>query len=166
MSGPVYEFLTNMVRLQTRRSPNCRSLERFVLSKGVRMVKGQTKIPRMTVGHCFHNAFHVVIDRRYREFREPELIYCEGYAFAEFFPMLHAWVIDHNGHVIHPTWKDGLDYFGVAVKTPYLRHRIRLQDTYGLIDQPAHHWPLLNDHPKQWAHPIMKKLNEKEKGKR
>lgn len=81
-------------------------------------------------------------------------IYCEGYARG-IIPVLHAWLVCPEGRVLDPTWPDyGLEYFGVAIKHSYLLARLEEQETFGLIDQPEHKWPLLRDDPKQWRHPI------------
>lgn len=50
---------------------------------------------------CFGNAFGVAaFDERYR--------YCEGWAYTPgLIAVHHAWLIDLDGNVIDPTWRDG-----------------------------------------------------------
>jgi len=103
------------------------------------------------VGECFRNAALLA-------FENPGLIYCEGYAMS-LLPVLHAWVVTSKGRVIDITWsRRGTEYYGVAIRTDYLRQQVKKQKTYGLIDQPVYDWPLLRAPVKQWRHPIMEAI--------
>ncbi len=100
---------------------------------------------------CFRNAALVAM-------ADKDLIYCEGYALG-IIPLMHVWVIDAKGRVIDNTWeRPGRDYYGVAIRTEYLRDQLLKQKVYGLIDQPTQDWPLVRAPVKQWRHPIMETL--------
>lgn len=61
----------------------------------------------MALGQCYQNAYRLMDNR--------SMTYCEGYAAIKGLgiPIAHAWVVDSDGFVIDPTWKDGTEYFGV-----------------------------------------------------
>jgi hypothetical protein len=67
---------------------------------------------------CFNNA------TRYAAVRD-DVVYAEGYALEPGLPVPvhHAWLIDADGHVIDPTWKETADhvYFGIPFKQKFLR---------------------------------------------
>jgi hypothetical protein len=51
---------------------------------------------------CFQNATYAAL------WRDGKFTYCEGYAFAGFFPVQHAWVIDNeDGKAVDVTWQSG-----------------------------------------------------------
>lgn len=54
------------------------------------------------------------------------LRYFEGQANSEHLgiPLEHAWLVDAEGNVWDATWKDGDDYFGVEIPTPFIRDSI------------------------------------------
>jgi hypothetical protein len=67
---------------------------------------------------CFNNA------TRYAAVRD-DVVYAEGYALEPDLPIPvhHAWLIDVDGQVIDPTWKETADhvYFGIPFKQQFLR---------------------------------------------
>jgi hypothetical protein len=86
--------------------PNIQLLHEF----GRQWPHKRTKMTgKMEAGQCYRNAFHLTLS-------DPgKLTYCEGFAMSPgLIPLEHAWVVDHNGSVIDPTWDKGCDYFGVA----------------------------------------------------
>lgn len=66
---------------------------------------------------CFNNA------TAYAAVRD-DVWYAEGYALQPelLFPVQHAWLVDRDGQVIDPTWKDTRDhaYFGIAFKRDFV----------------------------------------------
>lgn len=51
---------------------------------------------------CFRNAYRKAIDH-------PELTYVEGYATVNGLPVHHAWLLDPDGNVQDPTWREPTD---------------------------------------------------------
>ena len=75
---------------------------------------------------CYRNAARLAL-------AQSQLVYCEGYAVAHF-PVEHAWCVDVSGQVIEPTWPHlGGEYFGVPIRTVYLRRTLRAQQTWGIL---------------------------------
>lgn len=135
-----------------------RSMDGFVLKNGINfepapLPKG---IRPGVVKECYRNAANLVLGNPRR------FIYCEGYALGVI-PVMHAWAIDCDCNVVDSTWVKepcslGTEYFGVAIKREYLMSMMRKTETYGVIDQWTHGWPILKDDPKLWRHPIMEQL--------
>ncbi len=73
---------------------------------------------------CFLNA-------RKLAFAHPELAYVEGvgrrFCGQNYFPVTHAWCVRIDGTVIDSTWIDpaGMEYFGVAFQTSFVREFVR-----------------------------------------
>lgn len=67
---------------------------------------------------CYANAYALASN-------ESAYRYCEGHATTKSLGLAiaHAWVIDRDGKVIDPTWKDGDHYFGVAF-TPLFMYKV------------------------------------------
>lgn len=97
---------------------------------------------------CFKNAAVLAM------VQSDEYIYCEGYAVGFMLPVEHAWLIDKEGFVVDPTWKDGTDYFGIAFKLSYLTKALMKQKEYGLINAWRDKWPLLRTKEHLWKHEI------------
>lgn len=66
---------------------------------------------------CFNNA------TAYAAVRD-DVLYAEGYALEPelMLPVQHSWLVDRDGKVIDPTWKDTRDhaYFGIAFKRDFV----------------------------------------------
>lgn len=99
---------------------------------------------RGRIGNCYKNAFLLVLEH------PKDLRYAEGYAarMEEGHPIickgLHAWAVTKDGEVVDPTWKNGVEYFGVAFEFEQVRQvMMRNQDFSGVIDDVAGGWPLL-----------------------
>lgn len=99
-----------------------------------------TGFKRGRMGHCFHNAY-ALVDAQPHRFR-----YCEGYAM-KIIPVIHAWVIDVDGNVVDPTWKQQEDsrYFGVIYNFDYVRKAVSEAKHYtSMLDNPFSGYPLLS----------------------
>lgn len=81
----------------------------------------------MPLGECFHNAYKAMADTEY--------MYCEGYAMTEKLgmPMAHGWLMDVDGNVIDPTWKDGYGYFGVVFDTMFMLKFVARTNALGIF---------------------------------
>lgn len=111
---------------------------------------------------CFHNCATIAL--RWRRY-----IYCEGYA-AGTIPVLHAWLTDAcgDGKVIDPTWTGGKNlavlghqYFGVAIKTEFLIHRLaeRMKKAHRhnmnpLLDDWSNDYPISRARVTAWKHKL------------
>jgi hypothetical protein len=75
---------------------------------------------------CYRNAAMLAL-------AESCLVYCEGFAVAHF-PVEHAWCVDRVGRVVEPTWHcPGSEYFGVPIRTAYLRKALVDQGSCGVL---------------------------------
>lgn len=125
-------------------------LQDFVLRHGQAMGDStKSRVKRGRMGYCYANASRLAM-------RNPEYIYCEGYA-AVVFPVMHGWCVNRDGQVVDPTWgEDGVDYFGIPIKRKYLMRALAIQGSYGLIDQWTLRWPMLREKPEEWREEIVK----------
>jgi len=88
--------------------------------------RGQGVDPPGNPRECYRNAARLAL-------AESQLVYCEGYAVAHF-PVEHAWCVDISGQVIEPTWpRRGGEYFGVPIRTVYLRRTLSAQQAWGIL---------------------------------
>lgn len=136
--------------VQTARCGNY-NIEHFVLGNGVEHFRHPNPqryhTPSKTIGQCFHNAYILV--SRYRN----ELFYAEGYAHKKDSPMPihHAWAVTANGEFIDPTWKDGIDYFGVPFDFEYVTGiAFRAEEFSGVIFNHRDQCPLLTGKATNW----------------
>lgn len=91
-------------------------------------------IKKGPLGLCYQNAFEFVQKNSYRG--KEQFLYCEGWAcsLAMGVPLEHAWVIDHKGEVIDPTWKAvDCEYFGVAFDWDRLLALMSKTEHYGIL---------------------------------
>ena len=138
----VKKFLQQMVELRAGASRLLEARyicqEDFVLQHGRSMEVTKSPFQRGEMKMCFMNAQKLMTKEGYT--------YCEGYAFRQVLPVLHAWLIDSEGNVVDPTWEDSEEcvYFGVPFKTEYVLSRQAETKTYlSVIDDYQGHWPLL-----------------------
>lgn len=84
---------------------------------------------------CFDNVTRIVIERL--DAGDTSIHYAEGYAMdAELaIPMQHAWLVDADGKVIDPTWRDVADnlYFGVVFETDFVINLLRNKKSAGIL---------------------------------
>lgn len=87
-------------------------------------------IPKMENKACYENASLLAL-------RRPDLTYVEGFAtipLVEGMPFAHAWLVDHKGTVIDPTWEaPGTSYFGIPFTTEYLQETLLRNKVYGML---------------------------------
>lgn len=90
--------------------------------------------------HCFRNALLLA------HLHPDDLTYVEGYA-AGVIPVLHAWCVTADGHVVDPTWTtgNGREYVGIAFDTDWVEAYTDVRGIYGVIDDWQHDWPLVRD---------------------
>ena len=89
---------------------------------------------------CFRNSVRLAL-RRPRFYT-----YVEGYAINKWAagrPVAHACCVDPEGFVVHSTWDEGADYFGVPFRVEYVRRMAGARRDYGLIDNEEMGFPLL-----------------------
>ena len=86
--------------------------------------------PRDPPRACFMNAARLA-------FKTPALTYVEGKVSCHLIPIDHAWCVDQSGIVVDPTLTPTLDlsgYFGVPLKTEYVRRAVIKNRRWGLLD--------------------------------
>ena len=88
----------------------------------------RVKTKKMQAKQCFANAAHLAIEKGYT--------YVEGYATTKVvnFPLIHAWCVTRDGKLVDPTWQDGVEYFGVPIKTDYLLEVLSESGMYGIFE--------------------------------
>jgi len=114
-------------------------VEDFILKKG-RSMGDMSPFPngakKGEIKNCFKNAFELALETGWT--------YCEGYAFSVVLPLAHAWVLDEQGRVIDPTWREGKDYYGVEIPLQYATKTVLRREAYGVIDAYEVGYPLLS----------------------
>ena len=135
-------FLKQIVDfMPERKSLKYKSIEHFVLENGKAYgepISFPPGIKRGVAKECFKNAFDLFSLHHKEEWK-----YVEGYAFSIAIPMLHAWVVNSEGQVIDPTWRDGKDYYGVEFPYQYLVRTMMRTKYYGVLDAWKIGFPLL-----------------------
>jgi len=112
----VIEYLTILQQLQVKREDAPFSgMADLLLRHGRAWPRiNEEAWPRGEMKQCFANAQRLATIH-------PELTYVEGYALS-IIPVHHGWCVDPDGAVVDVTWKTrGAEYFGVPIRTRYLR---------------------------------------------
>lgn len=123
-------------------------LMRFVLEYGRQFA--WRKLPETfrngKLGACYKNSALLAIRHN--------LIYCEGYAsiYPEQRPMLHAWCINQDGQLFDRTWSHNIEiaYFGIPMKTAYVKKMRKACGSFGILDQWQLGYPILNTSPSEF----------------
>lgn len=94
---------------------------------------------RGKVHECYKNAGQLALD--------DDGTYCEGYVSVHGVPLEHAWIWK-NGRVIDPTVtpKGITEYYGIPVKTDYLRKTVLKTHVWGVLGA-MHNPGILTDDP-------------------
>ncbi len=94
---------------------------------------------------CYMNAAQRALD-------DPKQTYVEGWVSVHGVPIQHAWTVGPDGKVNDNTiaGKGILEYFGVPIKTEYLRTTILRTRVWGLFD-PMHNEQIYKDDPKDFV---------------
>ncbi len=101
----------------------------FIKANGKEYTTISAKSPtKGKLKECFMNAYQLATGHS-------GYTYVEGYATTEKvgIPLDHAWVVDKEGRVVDPTWKDGNAYFGVPIKADYLLKTAVKTRVYGVL---------------------------------
>jgi len=139
------------------------SIPELVLSEGVTFTfgHGRTRF-RGEMRACYANAFALMC-------REPDVIYCEGYALSDEvpIPLDHAWCCRPDGKILEPTWRyKNTAYLGIPLKREYV-HECFLKRKQGCVLHAwRREWPMLTgEEPKKlWLETL--KPVDIDKGKR
>lgn len=137
------QYLEAITRLQRSNHPEHAddSQHAFILRHGRAYPFGRTQI-NGTIKQCFQNAAKLAIS-------DPDMTYCEGYTETHGVPIEHAWCLDKAGKVIETTIRERepREYFGVPIKTDYLRRVLLEKQTYQVFDWMHPNW--VNTDPEQ-----------------
>lgn len=113
---------------------------------------------------CYANSYRMAL-------RHP-VTYVEGLAIHEGagIAQQHAWCVDDHGKVLDRTWKNGVAYVGVPIKTEFLKRLMsereqRLEQLgkemyYGVLDDWTVDFPLINEFgekPELWLATLRRK---------
>lgn len=144
--------LTIEMRAMKERSGMVTAVEDLLIAHGIEGVgsplpKGMKRGPAR---HCYMNAGRIALD-------EIGYDYVEGLACNSVlpFPVAHAWLIDGEGRMIEPTWKQPklCAYFGVVIPTKMLRREVLRKEMWGVLED----WCGYND---KFIERLMKQLKK------
>lgn len=139
-------------------------LEDFVLKNGLqfnKIIAFPPDLKRGRIGSCHQNAYNIASNN------SKEYFYCEGYATTNNFVCLHAWVVNKELEVIDPTWKDGINYYGIIFRFPYVADSMtKARKFISIIDNYENNYSLLKMSKKQLSqHTIQAEVLSKSKKK-
>lgn len=147
-----YVVFVNDVLKRRREGYHYICVEDFVLQNGEAFTPDKLKRPYKygKLKECYGNAAKLAL-------LYDNLTYVEGFGYRNILPVMHAWCVDENGLVVDPTWRWGRkgtqwesmegELFGVRIPKDILTEKLLRTRTYGVIDDFASHWPLLQ---KEW----------------
>jgi hypothetical protein len=105
-----------------------RSFEELVLDCGREMQPDENSwLEQGLPKSCYWNCQQLVS-------KQPELIYCEGFAASQDvgFPLAHAWLLNTEGKVLEPTWDSpGEAYLGIAFSWEWVRALLKSRRQQG-----------------------------------
>jgi hypothetical protein len=132
-------------------------LEDFVLKNGLqfnKIIAFPPDLKRGRVGSCHKNAYNIAQNNPNKYF------YCEGYATSNNFAFLHSWVVNKELEVIDPTWKNGIDYYGIIFRFSYVADSMaKVGKFISIIDNWKDNYSLLKMSKKQLSqHTIQAKV--------
>jgi hypothetical protein len=128
------------------------ALARFLLEHG-RQWEAAFCDPEFASGRalaCYNNSQDILQYDLRRE-TPSGLVYVEGLASASFesepCPTLHAWLVDPQGRVVDPTWREAerCTYFGIPFHAGYVLETIRTCGPCPMIDNRLNKWELVRN---------------------
>jgi hypothetical protein len=101
---------------------------------------------RLSPRACYSNAIQLACQSPRR------FVYVEGQGVPKLagFPVEHAWVLDREGRVYDPTWRDGLAYFGIPFRLGFVLKSIRKSRECSIIENWEHSYPVYRLSQNRW----------------
>ena len=130
------QYADVMDRLYPKFPGKYSSIHRLIAERGIAFDR-KIKSPFIGKhGECYKNCFQMS-----SSWTQPELYYCEGFAnYGELkLPLPHAWLVNHQGEVIDPTWSKPESfiepiYLGVVFDWDFVRKVAIESEIYGILD--------------------------------
>lgn len=142
----------NYLHLNSSQPSGRQALARFVLKHGRRWEAAECD-PEFAGGRpraCYSNSQDMLQYDLRRE-TPTGLVYVEGIASASFesapCPTLHAWLVDPEGRVVDPTWReaDRCTYYGIPFHAGYVLETIGACGPCPMIDNRMNKWELVRN---------------------
>jgi hypothetical protein len=95
---------------------------------------------------CYENSYRMAL-------RHP-VTYVEGMAIsgaAGTFAQFHAWCVDSHGKVLDRTWKNGQLYFGVPIRTDFLKKFMKAREAKLTTEGETMYFGVLDDWTTQYS---------------
>ncbi len=153
---PLRKYLTMMSNMRQSGGGGTEriDIEGFVLKNGQAFqspVGLSGGIKPMKLGVCYMNAYQLADSH-------PELTYVEGWGSYKGIPMMHAWTVDAQNHVVDPTWVGRSDYtpedhryFGVKIPIETVWKTISARGKDGVLDDPEQGFPIVRGEWKKFG---------------
>lgn len=144
------QYLELMQMMLEQTHPGVESWYSFILKHGQEFPftgnPSDFDLPKGEMKECYANAGRIAI-------MDDRFIYVEGFA-TSMIPTGHAWLLDTlSGLILDTTWDDGQSYFGIPIKTSYLRRHCVEMKYWGMYDGITR--PRIMDHPEHtWKYEI------------
>lgn len=133
----LFDQVSELARLRGRkiaaRHGAYQSKEALLLAEGTYYVGSKKWFPRCgwrrgCAKQCYRNSCLLT----HRDLGR--YLYCEGYGLTrDGHALEHAWVENHDGLVIDPTWRDGVEYLGLRFPFKFLCATLAANQFYGLL---------------------------------